>query len=51
VKRAETCPNAAQHTPEPAGYLAWYEWARRMAKTHRQTRCHVCHRWKVWVPK
>lgn len=39
------------HTPAPPGYLAWFEWAREMAKTHRQERCPGCGLWKVWTPR
>ncbi len=49
--RYKTCPNAEDHTPCPSSYLAWDEWAQRMAKTHRQSRCPGCGLWKIWVPK
>jgi len=45
------CPRASEHTPQPASYLDWHEWARRMSKTHRQRRCEGCGRLNVWVPK
>lgn len=45
-----TCPNAAAHTPEPKGYLAWHAWAARMAETHHQIRCSGCGRYAIWVP-
>ena len=48
---AETCPNAAKHTPAPEGYLAWYAWAERKAKTHRQVRCAGCGLFALWVRK
>lgn len=44
------CPGGA-HTPAPAGYTDWFEWAARMAKTHLQRRCPECGRLAVWVPK
>lgn len=44
------CPNADQHTPEPPGYVEWHEWAKKMAKTHKQRRCSGCDRWSIWVP-
>jgi hypothetical protein len=47
----DTCPNLAEHTPQPSGYLAWHDWARRMAKTHRQKRCKGCNLYAIWVPK
>lgn len=48
---SSTCPNRAEHTPEPSGYMAWFEWAGRMSKTHHQTRCPGCGLLKIWVPK
>ena len=45
------CPNAANHTPSPAGYLGWFEWAERMNKTHRSTMCGGCKRYLIWVPR
>lgn len=45
------CPNAAKHTPAPAGYLAWDEWAEKKSKTHRQVKCTGCGRYSIWVPK
>jgi hypothetical protein len=43
--------NQCHHTPCPASYLAWHDWAARMARTHRQLRCPTCGRWEIWVPK
>lgn len=45
------CQNAANHTPVPFGYIARAEWAERMAKTHRQTKCPGCGLWMIWVPR
>ena len=45
------CPNSANHTPAPRGYLAWHEWAERMSQTHEQRRCEVCGLWVVWVER
>jgi hypothetical protein len=45
------CPNEAEHTPEPHGYLAWHEWADAKSKTHRQTRCSGCGRLAIWKPR
>lgn len=45
------CPNAAQHTPSPDGYLAWHEWAEEKAKTHTQIKCSGCGLYAIWVPK
>ena len=43
------CPNNAQHTPSPRGYVAWHEWAERMRRTHRVTRCRGCGLWTTYV--
>lgn len=44
------CPNAAEHTPQPAGYLAWHYWAGRMYRAgHRQRRCPGCGLLAIWV--
>jgi hypothetical protein len=48
---AQLCPNEAGHTPQPRGYVAWHEWAEKMAETHKQERCPSCGLWEVWVPK
>jgi hypothetical protein len=47
----DTCPNAAEHTNGPSGYVAWQEWAKRMKTTHRQVKCPGCGLFKVWVPR
>jgi len=47
--RTEECPNAANHTPCPASYTAWHEWAERKFRRHKQTQCPVCQRWVIWV--
>ena len=47
----QPCPNNANHTPSPAGYLAWFKWAEKMMQTHDQTICPGCGLWKLWVPK
>lgn len=49
--KAPPCKNAKAHTPSPDGYVAWHEWAARMLKTHRQTKCRGCGLYKVWVKK
>jgi len=46
-----SCKQADAHTPSPAPYFAWHEWAERMAKTHKQQRCPGCGLWKIWTPK
>lgn len=45
------CEHAATHTPCPAGYLEWGEWADEMSKTHKQRRCEGCGRFHIWVPR
>jgi hypothetical protein len=48
---ADECPNRANHTPCPTGYLQRYEWAQEMLKTHGQVQCPGCELWAIWVPK
>ena len=48
---ADSCPNAANHTKAPMGYLQWHKWAREMMKTHQQIICDGCRRYAIWVPK
>jgi hypothetical protein len=48
---ADRKPCADRHTPTPSGYVAFFEWAEQMAKTHRCTKCPDCHLWAIWVPK
>jgi hypothetical protein len=45
------CPNKANHTPAPMGYVARQEWSKRMSKTHRQITCEQCGLWVIWLPK
>jgi hypothetical protein len=47
-RSAEDCPDIEQHTACPSGYLHWHEWAKRMARTHRQKRCPTCGFWSIW---
>lgn len=47
----ESCPRQQDHTPAPDDYLAWHDWAKTMAKTHRQKRCKGCGLYAIWVPK
>jgi hypothetical protein len=47
----ECCPNAAEHTDGPSGYVAWFEWAARAAKKSKQTRCPGCGLFKIWTPR
>lgn len=46
-----SCPNQAEHTPAPSGYLGWWSWAERMNRTHGQRRCEGCGRWAIWYPR
>jgi len=46
-----TCPNQSMHTPEPADYCAWFDWAKEKSKTHHQRRCPGCGRFVIWMPK
>ena len=39
------------HTYGPSGYVAWHEWAERMAETHDQEQCSGCGLWMIWTPK
>lgn len=45
------CPNQAEHTPCPVGYLEWWSWAERMNRTHGQRRCPGCNRWVIWCER
>lgn len=45
------CPNAAEHTPQPAGYIAWHDWAARMDHTHYRRQCPGCGLRVIHVPK
>ena len=45
------CPNKANHTPCPEGYIQWHDWAAKMSKTHSQIRCQGCGKWVTWLPK
>lgn len=47
------CPQAEQHgdTDAPTGYVARFEWAEEMSRTHEQRQCEGCGLYKIWVPK
>lgn len=47
----DSCPDVERHTAAPTGYLAWHEWAEKMAKTHRQKRCATCGFYVIWEAK
>jgi hypothetical protein len=36
---------------EPSGYAAWFAWAERKAKTHKQEPCPRCGLWVLWKQK
>ena len=46
---AEECPNIANHTECPDGYIARQEWAYRKGRRHKPVRCLVCGLWAIWV--
>jgi hypothetical protein len=48
---SKECPNSANHTQSPTGYVQWHEWAHKMKDTHEQTKCPGCGLWAIWVPK
>jgi DNA-directed RNA polymerase subunit RPC12/RpoP len=48
---AETCPDRAKHTSDPAGYIAWHERAEKKAKTHDQHQCPTCGYRVIWKRK
>ncbi len=50
-RTAEDCPDIEQHTACPTGYLQWHDWAEKMSRTHRSTRCPTCGFYAVWLPK
>lgn len=45
------CPQEHLHTEAPDSYLAWQEWAAKMAETHEQEKCPGCGLFKIWRPK
>jgi hypothetical protein len=49
-KEQDACPNAAEHTYGPDGYIQWHAWAGRMSKTHKQTKCKGCGYWLIVHP-
>ena len=51
LKAMEECPNRAEHTEGPTGYVQWHAWAERMAKTHVQSKCPGCGLWVIVTPK
>lgn len=47
---AESCAQSDLHTPAPAGYIAWQEWAEAMSRTHQQRPCPGCGQRAIWEP-
>ena len=49
----DDCPKWSSHTRAnmPDGYNARQEWADRMARQYRQTRCDGCGYWVIWKRK
>lgn len=45
------CPNVANHTEGPDGYIAASNWAEEMAETHDQSQCPGCRYWVIWTQK
>lgn len=39
------------HTPHPDGYVPYFEWMRKMERTHVQRQCRGCGLWSVWEPR
>lgn len=48
---ADRQPCVDQHTPTPSGYLSFFEWVEKQARTHRNECCPACGLWAIWVPK
>lgn len=44
----DECPNAANHTPCPGGYIAWHDWAYRKGRRHYPIKCPACRRFSIW---
>ena len=51
TRRPPSCPEAAGHTPHPAGYIGHASWAEQMLQTHVQRVCSGCGGWEIWIPK
>ena len=48
---AVPCPNAANHTSHPSGYVADSNWADDAMLVADVQRCGGCGRYELWVPK
>lgn len=42
---------AKPEADQPRGYLEWFEWVKRKARTHHQKQCKQCGLWHVWIAK
>lgn len=53
IKEPPPCLQADQHgdTDAPSGYLARFEWAEEMSRTHEQRQCPGCGLYKIWMPR
>ena len=47
----DKCPNRANHTEGPDGYIVWNEWVEAIAKTHKQSMCPWCELFVIWTRK
>lgn len=55
-KRKRTAPQAKEPcaackkrmAKAPQGYVAWHEWAERMAQRYDCEQCRNCGRWTIW---
>lgn len=45
---AGQCPDRANHTEHPRGYLNHSVWAARMSECHTQHQCPTCGFWAIW---
>ena len=49
MKRCLVCGTPGRfYREEPAGYVAWHEWAERMMRHYEQEPCPVCGRLTRW---
>lgn len=42
------CDQQHYEPGKPDGYIAFFEWCDKMARTHTQRKCTMCGLWKVW---
>jgi hypothetical protein len=45
---SEECPNIANHTKHPDGYVAHSEWAKKKMRRHFQVACPGCGLYAIW---